>query len=152
MLYLYGDPAYTHQFGIASAFKRPANRELSPEKRLYNANLSNVRIAIEQGFGNLATQWRLIPEGRARSGYSPVGAYFVVAAFFTNCLNCPKPNINSQRFEIDLPELEEYVASMLKSNNIEEIEQAQQAIQLDPDLEPPTEDVQVESIEVCDGE
>ena len=149
MLFLLGDPAYATTYGVASAIKRLPGQELTPHQQQYNTNLPNVRIAVEQGFGNLAMRFPLISEGKARPGYQPVGCYFMVAAFLANCMNCVRRNVNAQRFDLDPPTLEDYVASAYKVVAADELESAEQAIVLNSELQAPDDNAEVEeSVEV----
>ena len=46
-LFVYGDPAYCGSRVVMGAYKRPPGAQLTPEKALFNREMSACRISVE---------------------------------------------------------------------------------------------------------
>jgi hypothetical protein len=101
-LFIYGDPAYHHAYGVV-----PTRRITRAEQEL-NAAMSRCRISVENGFGKVSSLWRTGQfAANLQSRNSPVAAYYVVAVLLTNIYTC----LRGKRTSFDLwpPDLDEYL-------------------------------------------
>lgn len=89
-MYIYGNPAYTHVYGIMGPYFHPSGRHgLDKEEFEFNRVFSSVRIAVEHAFGHIACQWTFtaFPQGM-REGSSPIACYLSSAVLLINCFRC----------------------------------------------------------------
>ena len=105
------DSAYPHSDVVYKPFPRPRNRALfTPEHRAFNKCLSSIREGVEWAFGDIKQHWQYLDYSRyMRAGGSNVSVWFSVGALLTNCRTCLYPGLNSQYFDCDPPELEDYL-------------------------------------------
>jgi nuclease HARBI1 len=111
-LYIYGDPAYHHSFGVAAPFIDPRGRRwLSKDKKRFNKALSSVRIAVEQSFGRTQVLWTYTAFNKGlTAGWQPVAAHFFVAVLLTNCHTCLRGSSSAgRRFLVPPPSVEAYL-------------------------------------------
>lgn len=89
---IYGDPAYSGSYGVIGAFKRQIGKSLTPEQEDFNTTMSSVRISIEQIFGLTIRLWAMNEvKSLLKTGLSPVGSFYIVSIFLTNCYTCLNP-------------------------------------------------------------
>ncbi|KAJ7143542.1 hypothetical protein C8R43DRAFT_822018, partial [Mycena crocata] len=106
-LQLFGDPAYGATYQICSPFAGIGER--TEEEREWNHQMSRPRMSVENGFGEVVAQWPFLNAfWKLRIYQSPIGRYYRVAVLFTNAINCFRPNLIAQRFDVQPPEVEEY--------------------------------------------
>jgi len=55
--YIYGDPAYSGAYGVLGAYTRVGGRTLLRDEKVFNIIMAQVRITIEQLFGNVLVIW-----------------------------------------------------------------------------------------------
>jgi nuclease HARBI1 len=86
--HLYGDQGYPVRGWLITPF---ANVRRTPEQLRYNRDLSRTRIAVEWSFGWIAGYWKFISlVDNMKVFKSPIGAMFVIAAFFTKGISCAR--------------------------------------------------------------
>ena len=109
-LFLYGDAAYTHRFGIMSGFSEAQTRTPGPH-HAFNHQMSSIRMSVEQGIGRSKILWPLVQLRLGlKEGSSPVGAYYRAAILLTNCHSClRRGNQISRRFNCLPPSIERYL-------------------------------------------
>jgi nuclease HARBI1 len=94
---LYGDSAYPITPYILCGFKRAAPCSV---QAAWNAQMSHVRIVVEWLFNEVATKWSFLDFKRNMKVFqSPIGQYYVTAAFVTNLHCCCYGNQTSQFFD-----------------------------------------------------
>ena len=77
-LCLYGDPAYPLGVHLQAPFK---NIQLTPQMVLYNATMSEVRVAVEWLFGNITNYFKFIDfKSQLQINLSSVGKFYIVCA------------------------------------------------------------------------
>ena len=105
-LCLYGDPAYPLGVHLQAPFK---NIQLTPQMVLYNAAMSEVRVAVEWLFGNITNYFKFIDfKSQLQINLSSVGKFYIVCALLENALTCLYGNIVSEKFEVQPPSLQDY--------------------------------------------
>ena len=107
--HLYGDQAYksTPQV-IGPTRHNPTEREAA-----CNAAMKSLRISVEWGFGKVKSLFAF--NGYAEDlklGMQPVGKYFKVATFLTNCHTCMNGSQTSDSFLAEPPLLSEYLTAL----------------------------------------
>lgn len=106
--HLYGDKAYQSLDIIMAPFHPPQ----SDAEEEYNTLLSNLRIAVEHGFGKITRLWSFTDMKRVhRTGLQPTAAYYFVMTLMTNLHTCMHGNQISEKFDLDPPSVDEYLAS-----------------------------------------
>lgn len=104
---IYGDPAYPIRECLAAPFRNPTN-EL---EELFNRRMSAVRICVEWQFGKLLTEFAFLDfKKNLKIFLQPVAKLYIVAAILLNCRTCLYGCQTSEFFELDPPQLEEYLA------------------------------------------
>ena len=79
-LCLYGDPAYPLGVHLQAPFK---NIQLTPQMVLYNAAMSEVRVAVEWLFGNITNYFKFIDfKSQLQINLSSVGKFNIVCALW----------------------------------------------------------------------
>ena len=105
-LCFYGDPAYPLGVHLQAPFK---NIQLTPQMVLYNATMSEVRVAVEWLFGNITNYFKFIYfKSQLQINMSSVGKFYIVCALLENALTCLYGNIVSEEFEVQPPSLQDY--------------------------------------------
>ena len=80
LLCLYGDPAYPLGVHLQAPFK---NIQLTPQMVLYNAAMSEVRVAVEWLFGNITNYFKFIDfKSQLQINLSSVGKFNIVCALW----------------------------------------------------------------------
>lgn len=103
---IYGDLAYPFRIHLQTPFREARLRPLMQE---YNRSMSQVRIAVEWLFGDIANSFKFTDyEKNLKIGLSSVGKMYVVCALLRNAITCLYGNETSEYFELDPPTLEEY--------------------------------------------
>jgi nuclease HARBI1 len=110
--HLYGDQGYPVRGWLITPF---ANARRTPEQLRFNRDLRRARIAVEWSFGWIACYWIFFSlVDNMKVFKSPIGAMFVIATFFTNCISCARRrNQASKCFRWRQPTLEIYLADLL---------------------------------------
>lgn len=103
---VYGDPAYPSRPQILSPYRNPVNQG----QRDHNKAMSGVRQSVEWCFGNISTLFAFLDfKKNMKVLLSPIGVYYRIGALLANCHNCLHRNEISQKFNIQPPQLEEYL-------------------------------------------
>ena len=89
-LCLYGDPADPLGVHLQAPLQ---NIQLTPQMVLYNATMSEVRVAVEWLFGNITNYFKFI--------------YF--KSQLENAFTCLYGNIVLEKFEVQPPSLQDYI-------------------------------------------
>lgn len=111
MYHIFGDKGYSQRWRIRCPVE---GNNLGPHERMYNEAMAGVRVAVENGFGEVSKFWALVNYKRTqRIQCSPIAKHYVVAVFLTNCRSCFYGNPISSRFECNPPDISEYVAGMV---------------------------------------
>ena len=109
-IFLYGDGAYTLQRGILGSYRAAPNTELSAQQKFFNTSMSRRRICVEWSFGKVSQLWGYTSYKRGmKLGLSPVGTYYRVAIFLTNCHTCYYGSNTSMYFKCAPPTIHDYL-------------------------------------------
>ena len=104
---LYGDPAYPLRPHLIGPFKGAA---LSEDEKAFNKRMSAVRISVEWIFGKIISLFAFLDYKKNNKLYlQPVGKYYLIGALLTNVHTCLYGSETSTFFNIDPPELEDYL-------------------------------------------
>jgi len=72
--------------------------------------MNATRIAVEWGFGDVTTQWKYVDYGKQlKKGIFPIGIYYKVSVFLTNCMTCMRGGKTAQYFGLSPPSIEENI-------------------------------------------
>lgn len=105
---IYGDKAY----GIRELLMCPyPNRNgITAEQQEFNARMSQVRIAVEWGFGKVISEFAFLDfRKNQKLLLQEVAKMYMVAVILTNCHSCLYGNQTAQAFNCNPVELEEYL-------------------------------------------
>ena len=103
---IYGDLDYPLRVHLQTPFREAQLRSLMQE---YNRSMSQVRIAVEWLFGDIANSFKFTGyKKNLKIGLSSVGKMYVVCALLRNAITCLYGNQTSEYFGVDPPTLEEY--------------------------------------------
>lgn len=104
--YLYGDSGYPLSKYLIVPFKGNMTRR---EKRA-NKKISKVRVAVEWGFAKILQLFPFVDlKKNLKMKKQNVSKFYKVATLLTNCHTCLYGGQVNSYFEIDPPELEEYL-------------------------------------------
>ena len=103
---IYGDPAYPLRLQLQAPYR---NRELTPNMRLFNKQMSGVRVSVEWIFADIINYYKFLDfKKNLKMCLSSVGKMYIVAALLRNCLTCLQSNTTAQFFGLEPPFLEQY--------------------------------------------
>lgn len=103
---VYGDPAYPLRTHLLCPFADPD----TPEQQHFNKAMSEVRIAVEWGFGGVLQQFAFLQhKENNKIGLQPVAQYYTVSTLLFNCMACFYRNEVSHFFGVHPPSIEEYL-------------------------------------------
>ena len=107
--YFYGDQAYKSSPQIIG----PTRHNATVLQKACNAKMSSLRISVEHGFGKVLRDFAFnaFPEN-LKLGLQPLGKYFIVSTFLTNCHTCMNSSQISDYYLVEPPRLSEYVSSV----------------------------------------
>ena len=107
--HLYGDQAHKSTPQIIG----PTRHNPTAQEAACNAAMKSVRISVEWGFGKVKTLFAFngYVEGM-KLGLQPVGEYFGVGTFLTNCHTCMNGSRASDSFLVEPPLLSEFLFSL----------------------------------------
>ena len=100
-LCLYGDPAYPLGVHLQAPYR---GNHLTPQMKLYNKSMSEVRAAVEMLFGNISNYFKR----QMKVNLSPVGKIYFVCALSENAQICLYGNQVSAMFDTVPPTLNDY--------------------------------------------
>ncbi|XP_045166893.2 uncharacterized protein LOC123530214 isoform X2 [Mercenaria mercenaria] len=104
---LYGDPAYPIHPHLIGPFR---GHRLSNEEQVFNTKMSSVRVSVELLFNKIVRNFAFVDFCKNQKlCLQPVGKYYVVAAMLSNCHTCLYGNQVAEMFELQPPNLREYL-------------------------------------------
>jgi len=104
---VYGDPAYPLRPQLLCPFRGAV---LTTEQQQFNKSMSSVRESVEWVFGKIITNFAFLDfKNNLKLLLQPVGKYYLVGAIFTNCHTCLYGSQTSDYFDVQPPELEDYL-------------------------------------------
>jgi nuclease HARBI1 len=84
---------------------------LSSEQTDFNKEMSQVRLAVEWGFGKVLSIFAFLDfKKNQKILLSPIGKYYTVGVLLTNCHTCINGSIASWYFDCIPPSLEDYLS------------------------------------------
>ena len=105
-LCLYGDPAYPLGIHLQAPYRQ---NPLTPQMALFNKAMSEVRVAVEWVFGDIANYFKFIDfKKQMKINLSSVGKMYFVCALLENARTCLYGNLVSTTFDVQPPSLQEY--------------------------------------------
>ncbi|CAB3977936.1 Hypothetical predicted protein [Paramuricea clavata] len=106
-LCIYGDLVYPLRVHLQTPFPKAQLRPLMHE---FNRSMSQVRIAVEWLFGDIANSFKFTDyKKNLKISLSSVGKMYVLCALLRNAITCLYGNQTSEYFDrLDPPTLEEY--------------------------------------------
>lgn len=105
---LYGDSAYGLRDLLISPYPNRAN--LTAEQEDFNARMSNVRISVEWGFGNIINKFAFLDyKKNQKILLQNVGDAYKVGVLLANCHVCLYRGQVSHYFNVIPPTLELYL-------------------------------------------
>ena len=106
-LCLYGDQAYPLRPNLMCPFR---GNNLTVRQQEFNNSMAKLRISVEWTFGNVIKLFAFVDyKKNHKLLLQPIGKYYIVASFLTNCHSCFYGNQTSQYFNIDPPNLNVYL-------------------------------------------
>lgn len=106
---LYGDPAYGISKHIISPFR---GAHLTEPEKIFNAQMSNVRVCVEWGFGKITQYFAYLDFKRnLKVLLQPIGKYYMVGALLINCHTCLYDSVTGVYFGLEPPSLETYLSN-----------------------------------------
>lgn len=113
-LYVFGDAAYTGSYATLGAYRRAQGRDLTEEQRLFNLEMSRLRVSVEHAFGRVQNLWQSLAfYVTRRMGSTPVASYFFAAVLLTNIMTCLRGHQTAKKFDCQPPALVEYFATVM---------------------------------------
>jgi DDE superfamily endonuclease len=105
--YIYGDPAYPLNGFLITPFK---DAFLDDAKREFNKRMSRVRESVEWGFQKIISLFAFLDfKKNLKLHLQPVGKYYLVGAFLTNCHTCFNSSQVTSYFGMSPVSLHEYL-------------------------------------------
>jgi len=105
---LYGDPGYANSKFIAIGYKKYNN--LSNKQKLFNKNMSSLRVSVEYGFGKILQLFGFNDfKKNNKILLQPLKKQYVVSALLVNCHTCLRGSQVATYFNLIPPSLEEYL-------------------------------------------
>ena len=102
---IYGDPAYPVTEQLRALFRG----NLTPQQQRFNKEMSNVREAVEYGFGKVKSYFAFVDfKKNLKLHLMPIGKIYLVATLLTNCHTCLYGSAMSSLLGTDPPTLGEY--------------------------------------------
>ncbi|XP_075751972.1 uncharacterized protein LOC142817905 [Rhipicephalus microplus] len=103
---LYGDPAYP----LRPLLLKPYGGNVTVQQRAFNKRMSSVRQAVEWGFGKIAGLFAFLDfRKNQRLKRQNVSRMYKVGTILANCHTCMYSSQVSQHFQVEPPQLEEYL-------------------------------------------
>ena len=103
---IYGDPAYPLRLHLQGPFK---GARLTPNEKLYNKSMSQVRVAVEWVFGDIINFFKFLDfKKNLKVGLSSVGKMYISCALIQNAHTCLYKSNALTFFNVKPPSLEEY--------------------------------------------
>ena len=110
---LYGELAYLQSAYLLGGYW---NTIVETDEANFNRLMSSIRITVEWGYCEIIEKWKFLDFCQAmRIFQSPVGQYYVNAAFLCNLTNCLIGNKTRNYFEAHQMTIEEYLALVTHS-------------------------------------
>lgn len=107
---VYGDSGYGENPVIRRPFSNAATLQ-DQLKRQQNKAMSSVRQAVEWGFKEVNTKFAFVDyKKQMRLFEKLVNVLYRVAVLLANCHNCLHPNQASKYFDLEPPNVEDYLS------------------------------------------
>jgi hypothetical protein len=107
---IYGDPAYGISQHVISPYK---GVQLTEDQKLFNSEMSKVRICVEWGFGKITQYFAYLNfEKNIKVLLQPVAKYYLVGTLLINCHTCLYGSTTNKYFGLDPPLLETYLSNI----------------------------------------
>ena len=104
---MYADKAYPIHQNLITPYRGVG---LSNVEIFFNIVMSSHRIAVEWNFGKVSSNFAFVNYPSNMKVYlQPIGLYYKVAVFMSNCNACLYDNQVSKYFDTQPPQLEEYL-------------------------------------------
>ena len=105
---LYGDPVYPLSPLIMKGYQ---GAHLTAQQQAFNTSMSQIRMAVEWSFGDVATYWAYLNcKEQNKLLLQPIAMFYRVAVLLTNCrIILSGGNKTSECFGIKPPTLAEYM-------------------------------------------
>lgn len=111
---LYADGGYWMRDAGIPIIVPYCRANLTPQQISFNTLMSSLRIAVEWSFGDVINLWKYLDyAAQLKVAHQPVGTFYRVAVFLTNCYTSLHRNRTSYYFNCSPPSLEEYLQSTL---------------------------------------
>lgn len=106
--HIYSDAGYPLRKFLITPFKGTPNRS----EEIVNKKMGKLRVAVEWGFGKIVQLFPFLDFKKNLKVYKQeVGKYYKIGAILSNCHTCLYGSQVCDYFEIDPPELEEYLGT-----------------------------------------
>ena len=107
-LALYGDAGYSNSKYVKIGFKN--HRALTARQKLFNKEMSAIRVSVEYGFGRVLQQFAFLDFKKNQKMYlNPLKMQYYVAVILANCQMCMRGGQVSDFFDCMPPTVEEYL-------------------------------------------
>ena len=107
--HLYGDPAYMFCSVMRVPFRRPTEQQKAINKRM-----SGVRVPIEWAFGKITNNFAYLDFKRnLRLLNQPVGLYYTLGCFLSNCHTCYYGSETADYFGLSSPSIRDYLQDFI---------------------------------------
>ena len=111
VLCLYGDPAYPLRPHLMALYSVREVVMFTPNMQAFTEAMSTARVSVEWLFGDVLNSFKFLDfKNNLKLGFSAVGKYYIVAAFFQNTLTCLYGNNTSTFFQLSPPTVHNYLA------------------------------------------
>ena len=107
VLCIYGDPAYPIRAHLLSPFQ---GARRTPNEKAFNKSMSSVRISVEWIFNDIINYFKFLDfKKNMKIGLSSVGKLYTCCALLHNIRTCMYKNSTSSYFNVDPPEVAQYL-------------------------------------------
>lgn len=108
---IYGDKGYS----LRELLLRPYTEQQivgNPERQQFNIAMSSLRVAVEWGFQKIIQEFAFLDlKKNQKLLLQEIGTMYVTCTILTNCHTCLYGSQTGTYFNIQPPELEEYLAN-----------------------------------------
>ena len=106
-LCIYGDSAYALRRYLITPFK---GANITQVQHDFNKTMASHRVAVEWGFAKMTQIFAFLAFHHNQKVFlQPITKYWIVAAVLTNCHTCLYSSQTSKYFDVNPPDIEEYL-------------------------------------------